>query len=73
MNSAGCMELLLTLKLNNMSHIANERWAEDRRQWLEERDCTEDKVLTDADGTEYIIVKLPEKLQKNYEPDDKQD
>lgn len=64
-----------------MSHIANDIWAENRMQFLDEHGKTEADVLMDLKGIEYIEIKselltlrvdLPAKLQKNYEPDYKQ-
>ena len=65
-----------------MSHIANDVWYENRREFLGQHGKAEKDVLTDEKGVEYILptsgvcfyrVDLPKMLQTNYEPDTKQD
>lgn len=55
-----------------MSHPENEKWLEDRQQWLEERDAKDIDVESDENG-EYVVtedgnVYLPTALQTGAEP-----
>lgn len=74
MSNAVRWESLLTLTLNDMSHIMNEVWADNRRAWLEDNGRGEDDVQTDSAG-EYIQdegerVHLPAMLQLGFDLSD---
>lgn len=51
-----------------MSHITNEIWKENRKEWLEERGREEKDVMDEGNG-EFIMVEGEEKLEKVFLPD----